>query len=100
MKVDYLKNSNGENVSEENNSKERKEPRRILVSSDKKTLNLTDKDILIVASKLKKYIKDKHNLNTSANVMEILSDIVRVKCDSAAERAKQDGRKTLQSKDF
>lgn len=98
MKVDYLKNENGENVSED--LKERQAPRRILVASDKKTLNLTEKDILIVASKMKKYIKDKHGLNTSGNVMEILSDIVRVKCDAAAERAKQSGRKTLQEKDF
>ncbi len=100
MKVDYLKDLDGEDMNENDNVKERKEPRRILVGSDKKTLNLTDKDILIVASKLKKYIKDKHGLNTSANVMDILSDIVRVKCDAAAQRAKQRGRKTLQDKDF
>ena len=49
---------------------------------------------------IKKYIKDKHGLNTSANVMQVLSDIVRVKCDAAAERAMQSGRKTLQDKDF
>lgn len=105
MKVDYLKsqqsdNSDGESVSEQDNSKERRGPRRILVGGDKKTLPLNDKEILIVASKLKKYIKDKHGLNTSANVMQVLSDIVRVKCDAAVERAMQSGRKTLQDKDF
>lgn len=100
MKVDYLKDSDGEGMDESDKAKQRQGPRRILVGSDKKTLNLTEKDILIVASKLKKYVKDKHGLNTSANVIEILSDIVRVKCDSAAERAKQSGRKTLQDKDF
>ncbi|WP_199506623.1 MULTISPECIES: hypothetical protein [Halobacteriovorax] len=104
MKVDYLKSqntddSNGDNVSEQDN-KQRREPRRILVGGDKKTLPLNDQEILIVASKLKKYIKDKHGLNTSANVMQVLSDIVRVKCDAAAERAMQNGRKTLQDKDF
>lgn len=81
-----------------------KKPKRILVSSSKKLNVATNsdlpKDILIVASKLKNYIKLKHGLNTSANVMERLSDIVRNLSDDAVSRAQSEGRKTLMDRDF
>ncbi|MBF0300222.1 MAG: hypothetical protein HQK51_15985 [Oligoflexia bacterium] len=59
-----------------------------------------ENDILIVASKLKQYVKAKSGLNTSADVMEKLSDIVRELCNDAITRAKEDGRKTLMDRDF
>lgn len=58
------------------------------------------RDILIVASKLKNYVKSKHDLNTSQNVMEALSDIVRDLVDEAVDRARGEGRKTLMDRDF
>lgn len=57
-------------------------------------------EILIVASKLKQYIKDKHDLSTSADVMEILSHAVRRLADQASAKAKAEGRKTLMTRDF
>lgn len=78
-------------------------PKRIMVSSSAKVSSessVTEDDILIVASKLKAYIKDKHDLSTSANVMEALSHIVRRVTDEAVLRAKQEGRKTLMDRDF
>lgn len=57
-------------------------------------------DILIVASKLKDYIRIKSGMNTSANVMERLSDMVRIHCDKAIERANRDNRKTVMDRDF
>jgi len=59
-----------------------------------------DRDILIVASKLKKYVKDRHDLNTSASVMDKLSDLVRDLVDDAVIRARQEGRKTVMDRDF
>lgn len=59
-----------------------------------------DEEILIVVSKLKQYIKDKYDMNTSGPVMEILSDRVRVLADQAAARARSDGRKTVMDRDF
>lgn len=59
-----------------------------------------DNDILIVASKLKAYIKAKSDMSTSADVMEILSDKVRNLCDRAMDSARQNGRKTVMSRDF
>ena len=58
------------------------------------------KDILIVASKLKAYIRARADMNTSGDVMEILSDRVRALCDAAIEQARNAGRKTVMERDF
>jgi hypothetical protein len=58
------------------------------------------KDILIVASKLKAYIRARSGMNTSDGVMDALSDIVRELCDAAVQRAAQEGRKTVMDRDF
>tara|TARA_B100000886_G_C20353018_1_gene461739 strand:- start:256 stop:594 length:339 start_codon:yes stop_codon:yes gene_type:complete len=58
------------------------------------------KDVLIVASKLKKYIKERGDMNCSAEVMEALSDIVRHHANDAIDRARADGRKTVKGRDF
>lgn len=57
-------------------------------------------EVLIVASKLKNYIRAKSGMNTSASVIEALSAKVRQLCDQAIENAKQDGRKTVMDRDF
>ena len=57
-------------------------------------------EILVVASKVKQFVKAKSDLNTSASVMEALSKIVESELSQAIERAKADGRKTLMDRDF
>jgi hypothetical protein len=57
-------------------------------------------EVLIVASKLKQYVKDKYDLNTAANVMDALSREVRRLTDRAVEKARAEGRKTLMDRDF
>lgn len=57
-------------------------------------------EVLVVASKVKKYIKEKSDLNTSASVMDELTKIVKRECDKAIERARQDHRKTVMDRDF
>ncbi len=57
-------------------------------------------DILVVASKLKAYVKAKSGLNTSADVLAELSKIMREVCDRAILNAKKDERKTLMARDF
>lgn len=83
---------------------EQRPKRRIVVSGEKSTsggsLGGYEKDILIVASKLKKYVKDRHDLNTSGNVMDRLSYLVRQLVDDAVLSARQEGRKTLMDRDF
>jgi histone H3/H4 len=56
-------------------------------------------DVLVVSSKVKKYIKDKADMNTSASTIDALSAVVARLCDEAIERAKADGRKTVKDRD-
>jgi len=58
------------------------------------------KDILIVASKLKSYIRARAGMNTSESVLRVLSDKVRELTDRAIHNAAQDGRKTVMDRDF
>ncbi len=59
------------------------------------------RDILIVASKLKAYVRARSGgLNTSDGVMDALSDEVRALCDAAIRRARESGRRTLLDRDF
>jgi histone H3/H4 len=57
-------------------------------------------DILVVASKLKKYVKARSGMSTSDKVMAVLSDRIRGLCDEAIRNAASDGRKTLMDRDF
>ncbi|MCP4411648.1 MAG: hypothetical protein GY808_03640 [Gammaproteobacteria bacterium] len=59
-----------------------------------------DKEVLVVASKLKKYIRTTSGMSTSANVAPALSDTIRNLCDQAVENAKADRRKTVMDRDF
>ena len=61
---------------------------------------MSDKEVLTVTSKLKKYVKDTHGLSTSGNVPEALSALIRELVDKAAETAKSQNRKTLMDRDF
>lgn len=84
------------------------EGKRRIVSSPKTSSNAPSSpnnanvpvDILVVVSKMKAYVKAKHDLNVSAGVNDALSDIIRHACDQAAEKAKIAGRKTLMDRDF
>jgi len=87
-----------------NASSPERSPRRIMVQS-KNVAGVIPKgnyprEVLIVVSKLKAYVKARHDMNTSANVMERLSDMVRIICDEAAEKAQSEGRKTIMDRDF
>ena len=61
---------------------------------------MSDKEILVIVSKLKSYIRSASGMNTAANVAPALSDAVRRLCDQAIEKAKADGRKTVMDRDF
>jgi len=58
-----------------------------------------ERDVLIVVSKMKKYIKDRSGMNTSDAVAEDLSEHVRAVCDDAIRAAAADGRKTVLDRD-
>ena len=56
-------------------------------------------EALVVASKVKKYIKDKAGMNTSSSTIDALSRVVEQACDSAIQSAQQDNRKTVMDRD-
>jgi histone H3/H4 len=58
------------------------------------------KEILVVSSKIKSFVKESGDLNTSANVFEVLSGKVEELLKKAIENAKKDKRKTLMDRDF
>lgn len=57
-------------------------------------------ETLVVASKIKKVIKDKSGFNTSAAVFDRLTELVEKECDRAIENARRDNRKTVMDRDF
>jgi histone H3/H4 len=73
--------------------------KKIVVQSGSKQEEIP-RDVLIVTSKLKAYVKAKHDMNTAGNVPERLSDKLRSLIDEACMRAKSEGRKTLMDRDF
>jgi hypothetical protein len=56
-------------------------------------------DVMVVMSKVKKYIRDRSGMNTSDAVAEGLGDHVRQACDEAIRNAARDGRKTVLDRD-
>lgn len=56
-------------------------------------------DVLVVASKVKKYIKEKAQMNTSGSTMEALTNLLTRAIDQAIEHAKTEGRKTVMDRD-
>lgn len=61
---------------------------------------MSENEVLVVASKIKSYIRARSEMNTSAAVLEALSSKVRQLCDTAIENAKKEGRKTVMDRDF
>ena len=57
-------------------------------------------DTLVVASKVKKFIKDESGLSTSSNAIDQLTNRVQTICLKAIENAKADKRKTVMDRDF
>lgn len=83
------------------------EPRRRVVPSapsapppETALADADDDEILIVVSKLKKYVRTRSGMNTSDGVMAVLSDHLREVCDRAIRKAGEDGRKTVLDRDF
>ena len=60
----------------------------------------SEKEVLLIVSKLKNYIRSASGMNTAGNVASVVSDIIRQLCDQAIERARADGRKTVKDRDF
>ncbi|MDJ0866797.1 MAG: hypothetical protein QNK03_11860 [Myxococcota bacterium] len=78
-------------------------PRRVVPSQPARATSgdaELPRDVLIVASKLKAYVKARSGMNTSDRVLEPLSEAVRRLADRAIEKARRDERKTVLDRDF
>lgn len=80
-------------------AEEKMAPRRI-ISPTNSTVIKTEPDILVVTTKVKSYIKDRADMNTSDKIMEILSEKIRRLCDDAIDQARAEGRKTVLDRDM
>ena len=72
-------------------------PQRRIVDSGKDAI---EREILVVVSKMKAYIKARSGFNTSDDMMEALSDRLRAIADRAIQNAGADGRKTVMKRDL
>lgn len=57
-------------------------------------------EVLVVATKLKAYIRARAGMNTSESALDVLSDIIREHADRAIDHARSEGRKTVMDRDF
>lgn len=78
-------------------------PRRIVVDARTQpppSAPAIPDDVLVVASKLKTYIRARAGMNMSESVLDELSDIVREHTDRAIDQARTEGRKTVMDRDY
>ncbi len=59
-----------------------------------------ENEVLVVVSKMKQYIKDVSDMNTSEDVNQVISHMIRIQLDRAIEQARREGRKTVMARDF
>ena len=85
-------------ATEKASAKDSRPTRRIVPSASAATSS-GDEEVLIVASRLKNYIRETSGFNTSDGVLEPLSVIVRKVCQDAIRNAERDGRKTVLDRD-
>jgi histone H3/H4 len=71
--------------------------RRIVASAPSEEL---PRDVLVVVSKLKAYVRARSGMNTSDTVVGVISDHLRRLCDDAIRNAARDGRRTVMDRDF
>jgi histone H3/H4 len=57
-------------------------------------------EVLVVTSKVKKFIKESGGCNTSGENIEMLSKAVEKLCQKGMDSAKADGRKTVMARDI
>lgn len=57
-------------------------------------------EVLVVTSKVKKFIKESGNCNTSGETIDVLSKAVEQLCRKGVESATADGRKTVMARDI
>jgi histone H3/H4 len=78
---------------------ERKGERRIVRPAAASSRPAAPREILIIASRLKEYIRARSGFHASDGVLDPLSDAVRHLCDEAILKAEREGRRTVLERD-
>ena len=76
------------------------EGRRRVVALRQQPSEGAEREILVIASRLKAYIRERSGMNTSDGVFEKLSDHLRALAEIGMEGAAEDGRKTVLDRDI
>jgi len=74
-------------------------PRRVIAAKPTAGASSVEDEVLVVVSKVRKYIADKSGMNTSAGVYDVLTERIKLICDRAIETARSQGRKTVMDRD-
>ncbi len=74
--------------------------RRRLVRPDTPKSDGIPREVLIVTSRLKEYVRARSGYSTSDRVLAPLSEILRKICDDAIENASREGRRTILDRDI
>jgi hypothetical protein len=74
--------------------------RRIVGASPEPNSSSEEKEVLIVVSKLKKFVRDRSGMNTSDGAVPVLSEHLRWLSVEALRKAAEDGRKTVLDRDY
>jgi len=72
----------------------------LLQESLKPHMEIKMSDVMVVASKVKAFIKANGGMNTSGSAMAALTEVVEKACNDAMENARGQGRKTVMDRDF
>lgn len=81
-------------------------PKRIIISNSVTASSVPQRkssmsgEVLVVVSKMKQYIREMSEMNTSEDVNQIISEMIRGECDKAIANARAEGRKTVMARDF
>jgi hypothetical protein len=59
-----------------------------------------EREILVVVSKMKAYVRARSGMNTSDAFADVLSDWIRAHCDEAIRSAEREGRRTVLDRDL
>ena len=88
-------------------SEESVAPKRIIISGSPSGVapsaakkSPMSNEVLVVVSKMKQYIRDISEMNTSEDVNQFISEMIRTECEKAITQARAEGRKTVMARDF
>lgn len=78
-------------------------PKRVMATTTTSSSSIKPnipREVLVVVSKVKDYIRARSEMNTSDNIMPLISEMIRQICDEAIDNARAEGRKTVLDRDL